>query len=204
MVVFEGHMGRTIGPPWRLTAVPDCRLCEIARPVPDTREIPYNPHMTTEPHPQARRRVAFHEAGHAVIAWALGLEVGWVRLLPDTDNSAGKIDRQTANHLPSEDQIAVLVGGWCGAEISGVPQLYPAEFDTDLAQIFGVMFRSYPDDDAAQDALRERGIARVQELADQYEDSIRLIADELERRGELLAGEVAHLLSPREPPQTAR
>jgi ATP-dependent Zn protease len=147
------------------------------------------------PDPRARRRAAFHEAGHAIVAWALGLEVGWVRLLPETENSAGKIDRQTADHLPPEDQIAVLMGSWWSTRMCDVPQLYPAEFEMDEVQTFIVVRRTHPDDDDAQEDLRDRGIARAQELVMRHAESVVLIAEELERRGELLAGEVARLLT---------
>ena len=152
---------------------------------------------------RARRRAAFHEAGHAVVAWALGLEVGWVRLLPETENSAGKIDRQTADHLPPEDQIAVLMGSWCSTRMCDVPQIYPAEFDMDEVQTYIVMRRTYPDDDEAQEDLRGRGIARAEELVARHAESVVLIAEELERRGELLAGEVARLLTDPDSPAAA-
>jgi hypothetical protein len=141
------------------------------------------------------RRAAFHEAGHVVVACALGLEVRWARLLPETEDAAGEVNRQTADHLPPEDQIAVLMAGYWGAKMSGVPQVNPAEFDTDEIQTLNVMLRNYPEDDLAQEELRSRGIARAQELTMRHAQSIILIAEELERRGEILADDVARLLS---------
>lgn len=131
------------------------------------------------PDPRDRRRAAFHEAGHAVVAWALGLEVRWVRLLPETEDSAGKIDRQTADHLPPEDQIAVLMGSWWSTEMCDVPQVYPAEFEMDEVQTYIVMRRTFPDDDEAQEDLRERGIARAKELVVRHAKSVALVAEEL-------------------------
>ncbi len=149
--------------------------------------------------PRERRRAAFHEAGHVVVAWALGLEVKWARLLPETEDAAGEVNRQAGDHLPPEDQIAVLMGGFWGAEMSGVPQINPAEFQRDEVQTLNVMLRTYPEGDVAQEELRARGIAKAQELAMLHEESIILIAEELERRGEILASEIASLLSPPDP-----
>ncbi len=126
-----------------------------------------------------------------------------MRLLPETGNSAGAIDRQTADHLPPEDQIAVLMASWWSTDMCDVPQLYPAEFEMDEVQTYIVMRRTYPDDDEAQEDLRERGRARARELVMRHARSVILIAEELERRGELLAGEVARLLTGPDSPAAA-
>src|SRR4051794_24235042 len=52
----------------------------------------------------ARRRAAFHEAGHAVFAWALDLEVGAVQLFPETDDNAGSAGYWVPSNLPPEDR----------------------------------------------------------------------------------------------------
>ncbi len=59
------------------------------------------------PHPQARRRTAFHEAGHAVVAWVLGRSVTGLRLLSDQD---GEADVGEVGSLPLVRQIAIAMG----------------------------------------------------------------------------------------------
>ena len=86
--------------------------------------------MASVPHPQARRRTAFHEAGHAVVAWALDRPVTGLRLLSDQD---GEADVGDVGSLPLVKQIAVAMGGWYGAERSGVEQLHDSDLEGDHA-----------------------------------------------------------------------
>ena|ERR1700722_3888684 len=68
------------------------------------------------------RRTAWHEAGHAVVAWECGLTVVLVSIRPD-DNSFGR-----ATHTPLGDytidaerqrENIVAMGGWAGENASG-------------------------------------------------------------------------------------
>jgi hypothetical protein len=70
---------------------------------------------TTDTPAEARRRAAFHEAGHAVVAWALGIGVGWVRLLPETDAAAGR-------RIPITQRPPQWSKSPCASEDSGPPQ----------------------------------------------------------------------------------
>jgi hypothetical protein len=49
--------------------------------------------------------VADHEAGHAVVALALGLRVARVEVVPE--DHSGATDVEPADHLPIEDRIAL-------------------------------------------------------------------------------------------------
>ena len=59
---------------------------------------------------KVRRGVAVHEAGHAVVAWALGLPVGQIEIDPN-DELAGHSQIGDCTHLPIVDQIAVSIAG---------------------------------------------------------------------------------------------
>src|SRR5258708_5155391 len=72
------------------------------------------------PTEQRARRIkaplAFHEAGHAVIGWALGLHVIEITALDDRPGKA-KIDG--AERLPLVDQIAIYQVGHAAEESLG-------------------------------------------------------------------------------------
>jgi hypothetical protein len=133
-------------------------------------------------------------AGHAVVAWAYGLDVAWLKLLPDDPMRAGEVRHETPDHLTPESQVALAMAGWCGANMSGVPQSRRGEFDRDLAQIWKVLFRVHPDDDGAQDELENRGIAEAQTILNQYAVVVRSVAVELDSCGGLDGAEFKRLV----------
>lgn len=56
-----------------------------------------------------RRRIAFHEAGHAVIAYRLGFDSFTVTIRPD--HSAGTLGASTSEDDDDEKTVAVLYAG---------------------------------------------------------------------------------------------
>ena len=64
---------------------------------------------------------AYHEAGHAVVAWALGLPVGDIAIAVGGDDAAGRSNIGVADRLSIRDQIAVCVAGLVAQEIFNVP-----------------------------------------------------------------------------------
>jgi hypothetical protein len=56
-----------------------------------------------------RLGAAFHEAGHAVVAWALGLSVREIEIGVNGDDAAGRAEIEDSVHLPIVDQIAVCL-----------------------------------------------------------------------------------------------
>jgi ATP-dependent Zn protease len=58
------------------------------------------------------RTVAYHEAGHAVVAWALGLKVGAVAIGLNGDDSAGKSEiEENQEHLSEIQRLAICLAG---------------------------------------------------------------------------------------------
>ena len=147
--------------------------------------------MTNSPTQSERYRDAYHEAGHAVVGWALGLSIGRVWLKEDGGGSA---EVETCAHLSPVDQTAICFGGWAGAELSGVAETHDLENLSDEGCALNIGAEVFPDDDEAQAILRQQGIQRAQDLLKGREAQLRLIAEELNKRGELGPGEIARLL----------
>jgi ATP-dependent Zn protease len=64
---------------------------------------------------------AYHEAGHAVIAWVLGLEPAKIEIGIDGDESAGKTMVGSDEHLPELDRLAICYAGMVAQEIFECP-----------------------------------------------------------------------------------
>jgi hypothetical protein len=58
-----------------------------------------------------RRGLAFHEAGHAVVAWYLGLQVGEIAIVDDPKDDSGTDIATEQEHLPEVDRLAVCLAG---------------------------------------------------------------------------------------------
>ncbi|WP_027527788.1 M50 family metallopeptidase [Bradyrhizobium sp. Ec3.3] len=54
---------------------------------------------------------AVHEAGHALVAWALGERVRKIVVGVKGDETAGRAETDPSNHLPPSDQIAICAAG---------------------------------------------------------------------------------------------
>jgi ATP-dependent Zn protease len=75
-----------------------------------------------------RKGVAYHEAGHAVAALALGLRVKKIEIESDGDASPGAISIEpTAKELSSIDRIAICFASEAAAEIFDAPMCYWAD-----------------------------------------------------------------------------
>ena len=77
---------------------------------------------------------------------------------------------------------------------SGVEATHDMETFSDEAKALNITRHTYPDDGAAGDRLYREGCERAWQIVGRHVDHIRLIADHLERKGEILEGEAASLL----------
>src|SRR2546423_174934 len=72
--------------------------------------------ISTKKYPHA---TAFHEAGHAVVAWSLGLPVGVIRV--SDDDASGGTEIGPADHLSLTEQIAVWSAGHAAERLFECP-----------------------------------------------------------------------------------
>jgi ATP-dependent Zn protease len=63
-----------------------------------------------EPNPDVLRANAYHEAGHAIVGWALGLYVQEIAIRDDRPGENTKFTGH-AEHLPLVDQVAICTAG---------------------------------------------------------------------------------------------
>lgn len=68
-----------------------------------------------------QRDASFHEAGHAVAAWLLGLAVGGVEIAIDDDDAKGVAHVQEAAHLDILDQLAICAAGMEAQKLFDAP-----------------------------------------------------------------------------------
>ena len=60
---------------------------------------------------QDRYGAAVPEAGHVVVAWALGLKTRRMAVCIDGDEAAGAAEIEDGAHLPLVDQVAICSAG---------------------------------------------------------------------------------------------
>jgi ATP-dependent Zn protease len=137
-----------------------------------------------------RHSAACHEAGHAIVAWNFGLQVGAAQA---HDDGAGGVKISAADHLPLVDQLAIRLGGHQAQALAG-------------CQIFNL--QSLRDHLAVERILSEHGIAEGPEAARLRDDArekaygilnlrhdmLINIANELMASGQLSAERMADLL----------
>jgi ATP-dependent Zn protease len=125
-----------------------------------------------------RRGASVHEAGHAIVAWALGLEVLELRIDED-GNGASCIECDA--HLTIVDQIAVAEAGMAAVELLSAPTLPQAGF-SDAVKIRNLL------DDYSEDQcehLTYSGRERAREILTRNLTILAQLADALARSGSL-------------------
>jgi hypothetical protein len=110
-------------------------------------------------HNSLRYATAIHEAGHAVVAWALGLKV---RSLSVGEAGKGKSCIEDPGHLPLTDRIAVAAAGMAATDLLHLPGWHEAGF-SDEAKIVNLLDQ-YSDDEDARDRMGNAGHARAREI----------------------------------------
>lgn len=119
------------------------------------------------------RGVAYHEAGHAVVALALGLHVAGVEIFAE-DNS-GRAEVAPSGHLTLVDRLAICLAGINANEM----------FDAEMHELAGFqdhvmvmkLVSSIPE--AEGDVLREQGHQRAWDLLKANAESVHDIARQL-------------------------
>lgn len=79
------------------------------------------------------REAAYHEAGHAVVAWLASLPFGEISIVPNRDTqTAGSIDSPWYRQQTENPPIPVANCGKCGARVDLAPVLATTFPDCDL------------------------------------------------------------------------
>jgi ATP-dependent Zn protease len=68
-----------------------------------------------------RRGAAYHEAGHAVVAWALGLQIGEIEIAIGGDDAKGNAEIENDEGLPLIDRLAICVAGMEAQDLFSAP-----------------------------------------------------------------------------------
>jgi hypothetical protein len=118
------------------------------------------------------RGVAYHEAGHAVVALALGLRVERVQIF---GVDLGKTDVAPTDHLPLVDRLAIAVAGIDANHMFKAPMSMRAS-NGDRARVWELV-KHLPK--AESDAARNKGHERSWKLLKAHVPSVEHIAAEL-------------------------
>jgi hypothetical protein len=122
-----------------------------------------------------RHTTAIHEAGHAIVAWALGLKV---RALSIGEAGSGRSCIEDPSHLPLSDRIAVAAAGMEATDLLHLSAWDEAGF-SDVAKIVNLLDQ-YSDDEGAHDEMQNSGHALASEILG---NRLRLLSDLAEALG---------------------
>jgi hypothetical protein len=143
--------------------------------------------------------VACHEAGHAVVAWRLGLppqdlRIQWKNGDETWSGDAGE-PTPAAKELPPLDQAAIYAGGIEAQKLDRCPiEGLAWQADRDLVNIFNVFAAHGVHEIADLDERRLAAHARARELLLPCLDQLQAIAAELAASGRVSPDRVSELL----------
>jgi len=138
-----------------------------------------------------RYGAAVHEAGHVLVAWALGLKTRKAVVGIRGDDSAGEVQIEDARHLPLIDQIAICSAGGDAQRLVGAPTNEMSVFE-DMVQIWELI-ENYPEDEG--EVHRDAGYKRLQKLLKLHRAKVELLATALAERSELDQSAIEQLLN---------
>lgn len=125
------------------------------------------------------RRTAWHEAGHIVVAHALGWTLGdaWI----SAADWAGSSQAAPPAGVSLRDRLTVLYAGDLGAALSGIDEGHEQAPLGDMADVINLVEAAIPDDEAAQDQERWAAEKIARDLLDQHRPIVERIAEALLR-----------------------
>ena len=130
---------------------------------------------------QDRYGAAVHEAGHAVVAWALGLKTREMAVGINGDGAAGEAEIDEGTHLPLVDRIAIYSAG------ADAQRMLDAPTNGIVATLDMDEIRKLIDDRAEDEGkvLRYAGTLRSKELLELHRGKVERLAEALAERTEL-------------------
>jgi ATP-dependent Zn protease len=151
-------------------------------------EIPYPDDLTDAA--AYLRGMAFHEAGHAVVAWSLKLPVGDIHIRGiGAGNGSAQVG--STDHLPLIDRIAVCFAGIEAGEVFHSPQ--PSWAGNEDKRVAFEILYDEPEDQAQQ--VWHRGGARARELLVEHSDRVTRLATRLIKVQQVDAAEFLRLMA---------
>jgi hypothetical protein len=128
-----------------------------------------------------RQGAAYHEAGHAVVTWALGVAVGKITVGVSGDEAKGGTDIATAQgHLSGIDRLAISFAGIEAQDVFQRPTHELAGF-SDVAKAMELIGYDVPEDERRH--LFDAGHRRARELILLHESKISRLATSLVQQG---------------------
>jgi ATP-dependent Zn protease len=126
------------------------------------------------PH-EDRLGAAYHEAGHAVVASALGLTVARIEIAIGGDDAKGEANTEGASKLPLIDRIAILAAGIESQRLFKAPT-HELSGHGDYGMMIGLLDGF---DESASLALIDEGHKRAYVLLQLHADKVKRIVSAL-------------------------
>jgi ATP-dependent Zn protease len=146
----------------------------------------------TEQYP---RGTAYHEAGHAVVAWALGLPVRTIRVR--IDDAGGGIEIGPADHLSLIEQVAVCSAGSAAEEVFECSAHELASFN-DHVKVLKLIEANGVSEEEHGPALRDDGYNCARAYLETHKSKVVKLAERLVERGSVDAAEFLRLMNDEE------
>ena len=122
-----------------------------------------------------------HEAGHVVVARALGLKTRAMIAGIDGDDTKGKADIENSSHLSVVDRIAICAAGMQAQEMLDIAT-YEVAGLSDEVKIANIV-EDY--DDEERETLRDKGFTKAWEALEVHRSTVERLAAALAEVGEL-------------------
>jgi hypothetical protein len=158
----------------------------------DTHTFPNGAMNMTEQYP---RGTAYHEAGHAVVAWSLNLHVLTVRA--SDDDASGGADIVGADGLQLIDHIALCSAGTAAEDIFGYPAHNLAGFGDRVKILALLEAEGISEDDGQGKASRDEGYNCALNRLKAHKSNVIRLAERLVERGHVDASEFLQLMAAR-------
>src|SRR4028118_1370490 len=151
------------------------------------------------------RLTAYHEAGHAIVAWVVGLEMEGVSIEPQ-ESSLGRVTFVPVEDIAAYNEILHrrLVSTYAGVRAvelftsrptdPGNPNLDPRDQGSDWDEITDLTFRLAGPEESAQVAVQERASEEAQQILRENWYGVESVAEALLRHRSLQSANLSRIL----------
>jgi hypothetical protein len=122
-------------------------------------------------------KVAFHEAGHAVVGWLFGLPLAYIYL--DLEKEGGEAAHKRVQSVCLVQQIAILYAGAVSEQIFKGPAV-PRRANIDRVNVHLLLERNgTPEKEPEGQALQTRAYSSAEKLLRRHEAKVERVANSL-------------------------